>query len=944
MNYVPLHVHTTVSPDGLGTIQNLMGRVSELGMTHCACTDHGTLAGAVAFWGAAKEYGVKPIFGNEVYIVENGKRGHLTVLSSGAKGFENLIALNNAAHRNKDSRNFPITTLEMLYQFNEGLLVLSGCSASPIYFGSEADGMRFAGQLFDIFKDRFYAEVMGVIPEDNFSRPMFIAKKLGIKAVVTTDTHFARKEDAGAHVVMTQCRKGYDYSSGELYLKSADELIKNPYLSPYADKSLILRLMANTVEVAERIETHDLAAPPSLPKTDGEVINIFSKAVEAATRLKVAKENVQRLEKEIDVIKSLGLKDYFSILFDIVDFCKTHGIKIGPGRGSGGGSYFLYLLGITDVDPIEHGLLFERFLSLSRGDMADFDLDVEAERRDEVIRYAFERWGAYPIANFATYSHASLIRDLGRYFNVPKSIVEEGADSEEGVALDTFFTYCKHASGASAEALARHSYKVMLGQIRHKGKHAGGVVIATRPVPIEDGIVSWTEGKSRELSSAGLVKYDILGVSALTQLAEMERLAGVAPGNPWDSDSDKVFKLFQGGDLAGIFQFSGSAGITRLTMEVSPQSLADLAAINALYRPGPLDSGMAWEYPKAKRGGVVRKLDPRIDGILKETYGVLVFQEQVMALVATVTGGNLEEADNIRKVISKGKVGDPKWQAKMREAESHFKVEGYKTFSKKVVDTLWNEIVTFGRYGFNKSHSVAYSLLAYRMAWYKCYYPAVFYTAMLNGDAEKVVTWVYDAAIHGVSVVPPHINKSGKRWVYDGEGAIYAPLSAIKFLGETGVDAVLVYRKEKGGEFSSFEELSKIPKRNFNIRSKKLLYYAGAFSGLTGDIKKILPDFEDLPQLTQTEAQTESLGWVLPTEAILNFIKGEADSGRVAGFIQEKEMRNKGRGDYVVFRLSPSGSFWLRDEKTFNKLNEGDLVSASLKNGGQGERVRKFKL
>ena len=702
MNYVPLHVHTHLSPDGLGTMDNLLSRAAEIGVKSCACTDHGTLAAAVSFWSTAKAHGIRPIFGDEIYIEWAGKRGHLTVLSSGAEGFESLIALNNAAHLNVDNRGFPITTIEMLEQYNRGLLVLSGCSASPLYQGTDADAAVFGGTLFDIFgRDRFFAEVMGVYGEDNYSRPMQLAKRLGILPVVTTDTHFARKADAAVHPVLTQCRKGYDYSSQELWLKSADELLHTSWLRNVADIDALKKLLENTMEVADRIEPHDLAATPSLPKTGG-VIVINNKHVDILKEARFSdsgRANVkytERLEREIEVIQKLGLTDYFTILYDIVQFCNREGITIGPGRGSGGGSYFLYCLGITGIDPIEHGLLFERFLSLSRGDMADFDLDVDASRRDEVIKYALDRWGAYPIANFSTWSHASLVRDLGRYFKAPKQVVEDAADSEEDSVMGTFYAYCKDGFGASADALARQSYKLMLGQVRHKGKHAGGVVIATRPVPIEGGVVSWTEGRDKQLSEAGLVKYDILSVNGLTQRAEMQKLTGVAPGNPWDADCGPVFDLFCAGDVAGIFQFSGSAGIVRLTKEVQPKTLADLAAINALYRPGPLDSGMAWEYPKKKLAGA-RRVHPLVDGILAETYGVIVYQEQVMALVAAVTGGNLEDADSIRKIISKGKVGDPKWQAKMRDAEAHFKSEGYKLLSSSIVDTLWSEIVTFGR-------------------------------------------------------------------------------------------------------------------------------------------------------------------------------------------------------------------------------------------------------
>ena len=309
--------------------------------------------------------------------------------------------------------------------------------------------------------------------------------------------------------------------------------------------------MNNTLEVADMVEAIDLSSPPTLPVVAKSVVNLYTNAQVACTTV----EEKERMAIELDVIDKLGLYDYFAILFDVVEFCKSAGIKIGPGRGSGGGSLFLYTLGITDVDPIEHGLLFERFLSLSRKDMADFDLDVEASRRDEVIEYARSKWGALPIANFATYSNASLIRDIGRIFTVPREVVERAADSD-GSDLSEFFAYCDKG-GRFSQQDARIAYDSMLGQVRHKGKHAGGVVVCTRPVPIEGGIVSWTEGVNRELSRVGLVKYDILGVTALSMLSEMEQLTGATPGNPWDSDSGPGFDLFCNSDLTGIFQSFG---------------------------------------------------------------------------------------------------------------------------------------------------------------------------------------------------------------------------------------------------------------------------------------------------------------------------------------------------------------------------------------------------
>ena len=961
--YVPLHVHTCFSPDGLGPVDKLVEYAAK-NYRAMAVTDHGTLAGVAEFYKFAKEAGIKPIIGSEIYMSHNGKRGHLTVLSSGNAGFDSLVKLNNAAHLNLDTKGYPISTVEDLARFNEGLIVLSGCSSSPLYFGGEADAAAFLGSLFDIFgRDRLFTEIMGVYHEDNVTLPMRMAKRFGLKSVVTTDSHFVHAHQAGAHKVMTQCRKGYDYSSQELYLKTGEELLQTSWFKGKIEETGMLELMKNTIEVAESIVSPVLEAEPTLPKAadvidvESGYASIFDIAYEAIFQyfefagiddFNKQQAAYARFETEKRVMIDLGLEDYFSILYDIVRFCRREGIKIGPGRGSGGGSFVLYLLGITEVDPIENGLLFERFLSASRRDMADFDLDVDASRRDEVIEYAGKRWGAIPIANFATYSNASLIRDLGRLYKVPMEVTERAADlgdSDDGV-LEEFFAYCKDSvlgSGLTITAKdARIAYHSMLGQVRHRGKHAGGVVVCTRPVPVENGVVAWTEGiKGRVLSMVGLVKYDILGVTALAQLSEMEDLTGHAP--PVYFTDPAVFEIFQKGQTTGIFQFSGSQGIVKLTQEVGPQSLADLSAINALYRPGPLDSGMAYKFAGYK--SAPRPLHPAIDAVLSETYGVIVYQEQVMALVALVTGGNLEEADDARKIISKGKVGDPVWAGKMRKLEEHFKEEGYTRFDTKLVDLLWSEIVTFGRYGFNKSHSTAYSVLAYQMAYYKLHFPGAFYTALLNSDQEAAEKWVYDAALHGVAIVPPHINKSSLKWVWDEvENVVYAPLSLIKYFGEKGAAEVIRVREELGGQFTHLTQLKKVPKRSLNSRAMRLLHYADAFRGVSGDVGELIVDYASLPVLSVSDYQKEAIGFVLPTENILEFLGGEREAKRVAGFINEMEVRDKGKGPYTVYRLSPSGSFWTKDKKVTAALKVGDLVSAEVSEYGSGEKVRRKKL
>jgi len=930
--FVPLHLHTNYSGDGLGTIENMMAYAQSKGFKSLAITDHATAGGHVEFWSTAIAHDIKPIFGNEVYFMHNGRRGHLTILSSGRVGYENLIALNNAAQLNKE-KGFPLTDIEMLSKYNEGLIVLSGCSASPLYFGDETDALIFASQIYDVFgRERFYAEVMGVYSEDNYTRPNMIAKRFGLTKVVTTDTHFVRKEDFKAHRIMCISRKGFDYSSQELWLKTRGELLGTKWLTAKASVNELEKLIDNTVALADKIETFDLSAPAKLPSAKGYVVDIVQRARDNAS---VFKLDEKRIDYEISVIEKQGLVDYFTILFDIVNFCLENNIKVGPGRGSGAGSLFLYSLGITQVDPIKNGLLFERFLDVNRSDMPDFDLDIQADRRDEVLEYVKGCWGGLPVANYSTYSHSSLIRDIGRFFNVPLWLVNETSDSESEAQLEKFFDACNtvHTSGGETIKFdpsdARRAYDVMLGQVRHRGKHAAGVVIVTRAVPIEDEKVAWYEGiKSRQLTQVGLVKYDILGVSALSILAELERTTGCLP---IENDVEVFTKIFCTGKLDGVFQFSGSRGIADLTIKVQPKSLNDLSAINALYRPGPMDSGMTAKYPDYI--STPRNVNPEVDKVLLETHGVMIYQEQVMSIVALITGGNLADADKARKIISKGKKGDPIWEGKLRELEEHFKTEGYKRFDKKIVDMLWSEIVTFGRYGFNKSHSMAYSLLSYYMAWYKLYFPGNYYAALLNNDSERAEEWLIAASLDGVRIRTPEINVSTERWVFDS-GVLFAPLTALKFFGEKQVKA-FIEERSKVGKFATLDELAKVPKRILNQRVKRQLFLSNALSSLAGDIRNYVDDISELVSMSSTEREIESIGFRLPTKEFVDFFTKEADSGNVVGFVSEVEKRNKGRGDYYVVRLIPSRTFWTRNNQAAEKLKKFDLISAKV--GGNGE-------
>jgi len=369
----------------------------------------------------------------------------------------------------------------------------------------------------------------------------------------------------------------------------------------------------------------------------------------------------------------------------------------------------------------------------------------------------------------------------------------------------------------------------------------------------------------------------------------------------------------------------------------SSQFLADLSAINALYRPGPLDSGMAWKYPEYKLSP--RKIHPDIDEILDETYGIIVYQEQVMAIVAKITGGSLADADNARKIISKGKPGDKVWEKKMRELQRHFKDKGYINYPKSLVNSLWDEIVTFGRYGFNKSHSTAYSLVSYRMAWFKHFYPAAFYTALLNGDSENADRWLYAAAQDDIRIKHPDINNSGIHWTTDGVG-IYAPLIALKFFGEKQAGEFVAIRNEHG-RFKTFEELEKVPKRTINSRVRKQLYLGGALNGIAGDIAAYIPAFDELIKMSRAEREVEALGYRLPGEAFIDFFKKEAELGSTVGFVSDIEKRNKGRGDYYVVHLTPKATFWTPMKKAIDNLKEWDLVSFEADDKGRATKLRK---
>jgi DNA polymerase-3 subunit alpha len=560
------------------------------------------------------------------------------------------------------------------------------------------------------------------------------------------------------------------------------------------------------------------------------------------------------------------------------------------------------------------------------------------------MNYAAARWNTIPIATYNCYSHKSAVHDIARVLHIPKDsevkAADSGRDSEE---FDEFI---------HTHPVAPSAYTTMLGQIRHKGTHAAGVIIANRPVPIErtgtkgELAAAWAEGmNTKDLSKVGIVKYDILGLTALSQLKLMEELTGVT--FPVEDYADSaVYQLFCDGDVAGVFQWSGSDGIRELTKRIAPRNFYDLTTCNALYRPGALDAGTADNYPEYMKSP--RTLHPRIDPHLAQTYGVICYQEQVMAVVAEVMGGDLAQADLARRLISKAAVGDLKWEAEMAGLYASFIMRGKgQGFPEPLLEELWHEIYTHSGYSYNLSHASAYTMISYQMAWYKVYHRPAFTVAVLQYDRTNAQTYILDAIESGLRIAMPHVNYSTDKYQLHGK-EIYLPLNDVAFLGEGAVQQI-VEEVDKGGPFLSYADFAKrIPKKLCNNRAKGLMERLGCFKGLAGSPSDAIDKYEELPVKGEYDTQLEILGYVVPSKQLHRKIRKMQDAPakkgytRFAGFVSQVKQKTSAHGPYSVYTLSPAGSFWARDSR--ENLTVGAFVSGTKNNYGQSRDYRKYRL
>lgn len=929
--FTHLHVHTDASlRDGMGPVRAMIAHAKGLGFDTLAMTDHGTLANAVTFTIEAQEAGIKPIMGMEGYIEYDGTIGHITLLADGEKGWHSLVTLNNKAQ--ESGHRSPAFRIDDLVKHADGLVCLTGCIASPFQQMTPDDAYRLGLRLKSAFGQRLFSELMFVGDSLAWERPLQLASRLHIKPVITNDVHFTQKTHQSIHPILTKMKAGFSYDSHELYLKTREEMLRaaTRFGLSKEDANEYLDRAHNIGRIVRPVE---LRAEPHLPTTEGETS--LQKRVLSGPRasLLADEEYLKRVRHEAKIVHDMGYEDYFIILDNILQNARNKGVKIGPGRGSGAGSLILYLLGITDVDPIKYGLQFERFLNPERRGMPDVDVDIDSERRDEVLAYAADKYGAVPIATYSRYSHKSLVRDLGKMFKFDQKLIDLIADGDD--MSESFM------DAVRIEPNFATAYEVLLGQIRHKGKHAGGVIITDTLVPLErvgDTLAAgWSEGRRNELSYAGVVKFDLLGLSVLSALSRLEKMHGVTPDAP--EDGSAVFSIFQRGDVSGIFQFSGSDGIRRLTMDVKPDTFEDLVAINALFRPGAIDSGSMTKFVEWKKKP--RKVAAYIADVLAPTYGAIVYQEQVMEIYRRTVNGSLGEADMARRVIAKGalKSEDPDWLRKFAALQATFIDGAVKRHGMKpeAAKELWDELATHVRYSFNKSHATAYSMLAWECAWWKYHYPVSFYATMLNVDKENEQAYIINALQAGVTIKPPHINRSGTSWVADeDEKIIFMPLATVKFMGPSGV-AALVEEREKFGPFVNYEEyMERVPKARVKKNAREGLYAIGGFDGLDGDeaaLELNLP----LETVGRTQIERKYLGYVVPTRKMLETFEKYERLGYICGIIDSSETRTSKWGEYAVYRISPSGIFWTRDVMD---LEEGTVVAVMMGVKGKAKEIK----
>jgi DNA polymerase-3 subunit alpha len=904
--FAHLHVHTEYSLlDGMCRIPQLIARAKELGMDSLAITDHGAMYGVIDFYVAAKEAGIKPIIGCEVYVAETDCRSrepahktpyHLTLLAKTEQGYRNLLQLVTKSHL-EGFYYKPRVDKELLKLHHEGLIALSGCAhgelARLILDGRNDDVVRAASWYKELFGD-YYLEIQRhPIPElEQINKQLvLLSTKLNIPPVATFDVHYIDKQDASAHELLL-CIQTNTSVYDEKRLKLAGDFF---YLKSPEEAGQLFADLPQAVENAQSIadmcdlelDFNKLHLPhvelPRGRKADDFLAELCWQGLEKRYPAP-GSEVKERLNHELDVIQKTKFAHYFLVVWDIISFAREQGIYFGV-RGSAAASLALYCLGVTDVDPLAYGLVFERFLNVERRELPDIDLDFQDDRRDEVLTYVNQKYGSDHVAQiitFGTMGARAAIRDTGRALGMPYAQVDRVArliPLELTITLDRALEQSRelyeiyHQDAAIRNLV--DSAKKLEGMVRHFSTHAAGVVISHEPlieyVPLQllgkgEQHTVMTQFHMENIARLGLLKLDFLGLSNLTILTKVKEIIAQNRGISLDLqhiplDDTKTFELLASGETKGIFQLE-SAGMRRYIKELKPTNFSDIAAMVALYRPGPMEQIPT--FIKAKQGiAPIRYPHPILQEILKETYGVIVYQEQVIFIARALAGYSLGQADILRKAMGK------KIPEVMKKEERNFMSGAKKRgISADLAKEVFSLIEPFAGYAFNKAHSVSYGLIAYRTAYLKANYPIEYMVAFLNtysDNMEKIRSAIAECRRLGIKVLPPDINRSYASFTIEkGDEdslAIRFGLASVKNVGSSSIEHILSGR-DSGGDFKSMEDFSyRADLRNINKKALESLIKAGVFDSL-GRRNTLLESLNKIISLSQTKQRAKESGQV----------------------------------------------------------------------------------
>jgi DNA polymerase III subunit alpha len=1020
MGFVHLHLHTQFSLlDGANKIKQLMPQVQKYGMPAVAVTDHGNMFGAIEFYRTAAQQGVKPILGCEMYLApksrhdrsavraddyEGGGNFHLILLAMNLEGYRNLCRLVTAGYT-EGFYHKPRVDKELLRELNKGIIALSGCLsgelARAMLAGRDQLAREVAAEYAAIFDDRFYIEVQdNHLPEQERVNPALVelAKDLSLPLVATNDCHYLRAEDAEAHEVLLCVQSGkvwsdekrWRFGTNQLYVKSPEEMAAAFSHCPEA--------VANTLEVARRcnleLKFGDFQFPlftvpggesleACLERSAREGLEERLAPVRAgAAGLSAEQEKVyrDRLEFELRVIEDMGFAGYFLIVADFIGYAKSQGIPVGPGRGSAAGSLVAYALKITDVDPIRYQLLFERFLNPGRKSMPDIDVDFCFERRDEVIRYIKEKYGADKVAQiitFGTLKGKQAIKDVGRVLEFSYGDTDriaklypapkQGKDFPLEAALEMEPRLRElRERGEREKKLFDYALKLE-GLLRHASKHAAGIVISPTPLvehlPLfvdKEGNVL-TQYAGPDVDTIGLIKFDFLGLKTLTLLDDVVKRIRKSRGQEIDLgslslDDRLTYQNLTRGDTVGVFQMEGS-GIRKLITQLKPSCFEDIFAVIALFRPGPLDSGAAEQFIKRKHGKEpITYPHPLLAPVLKETYGVTIYQEQVMQIAQVLAGYSLEDADNLRRAMGKKK------KEVMQEERARFlKGAARQKIPDKLAGEIFDQMETFAAYGFNKSHAASYALISYQTAYLKAHYPQEFMAALMSlemGDTNKTYKNIAECRLRDIPVLPPDVNESEEGFTVRGE-TIRFGLGAVKGVGSKAIEVIQAARQD--GPFTDlYDFCTRVHGSQVNKRVLESLVKCGALDSLGAPRAQLTAGLEDALRWADQRAAGASNSTQLGLFAAVAGKNGSAhpDLPQVPEWTDIDKLRNERETlgffitghplDKYVGRLH--GVISLTTDRLKNRAHQekvrlaGVIHSLKLKNNKRGDRYATFTL